>query len=1142
MNAEDKSRTRIPHLLLATALLLLPTAAMAQIDFDPELLSGIKARSIGPAGMSGRVAAIDVVIDDPKTLYVGAATGGLWRSDDAGATFRPIFDDQPVAAIGAVAIDQRSPDTVWVGTGEGNPRNSVSVGAGLFRTRDGGDSWQRLGLEETERIHRVILHPTDANTVWVCAMGRAWGENPERGVFRTSDGGETWDHVLQVDSKTGCADLVQDPSNPETLLAAMWQFRRFPHFFNSGGPGSGLYRTTDGGDTWQRASELDGMPKGDLGRIGLAFAASDSSIAYALVEAKKSALLRSENGGRTWRTVNSDTNVSPRPFYYADIRVDPENANRVYRLQSSLDVSIDGGQSFQTLAGFGDIHPDHHELWIDPNNPELLINGNDGGVAISRDRGESWTFVRNLPLAQYYHVRVDNDVPYNIYGGLQDNGSWRGPSAVWEAGFGGGIRNFHWTMVAFGDGFDTIPDPEDSTRGYAMSQGGNLSRWSLSTGGGKAIKPDGPDDEELRFNWNAGFAQDPFDAATVFYGSQFVHKSTDRGESWTRISPDLTTDNEEWQLQKESGGLTFDVTAAENFTTILTIEPSTLERGVLWVGTDDGRVHITRDGGENWESLEERAKGVPANTWVPHITPSKHRADEAFVVFDNHRNSDWTPYAFRVSDYGKTWKPLVNEGDVSGYVLKVEQDPVAENLLFIGAEFGLYVSVDAGANWFKWTHGVPTVSVMDMALHNRDHDLVLGTHGRALFVLDDIAPLRELSKETLIKPIHLFATEPAQQYQPMASAGELMPGSTEFRGENRPYGALITFSVNADDLPHPNRDVERERKEQKRLAKAARGADDSAETEETETDRERARGRRGGGRRGPGGSGGGPGGGPDGKQAKIEIFAAADSEMENVLRSFDVDVVAGINRTTWNLRTDSFKRPGGGGRFAFGRGGGGPEVLPGNYTVRVSYGSSDAKVEATGALEVLADPRLRISTTERQANWEAIQGAGALQEALAAAVERIAEVRTDIEAIQKKHSAAKKAAKESAPETTADEGAQAESEAEADAIADNATEAMEQLEALEKKIWTPRNTKGIVSRDRALNKVGSAMGMLQSSWESPNPTQLTYLRQADTLVRSLLSELEAIELGPVAALRTAVREAELHLLPELDAVVVEKQQ
>lgn len=1124
-------------LLFLLALALAPAPALPQVDFNPALLAGLEARSIGPAGMSGRVAAIDAVIADPKVIYVGAATGGVWRSDDAGATFRPIFDDQPVAAIGAVTIDQRSPDTVWVGTGEGNPRNSVSVGAGLFRTHDGGDSWERLGLENTERIHRIILHPHDRDTLWVCAMGRAWGENPERGVYRSSDRGTTWDQVLYLDEKTGCADLVADPKNPETLMAAMWQYRRFPHFFRSGGPSSGLYRTTDGGDTWTRATTLDGMPEGDLGRIGLAFAPSDPRIAYALVEAKESAMLRSEDGGRTWRAVNTDPNVNPRPFYYSDIRVDPQIPDRVYRLQSSLDVSTDGGRSFQTLAGFGAIHPDHHELWIHPENPEFLINGNDGGIGISRDRGGSWTFVRNLPLAQYYHVRVDNDVPYNVYGGLQDNGSWRGPSAIWERGFGGGIRNFHWTMVAFGDGFDTIPDPEDSTRGYAMSQGGNLSRWNIATGGGKAIRPDGPDDEDLRFNWNAGFAQDPFDPSTIYYGSQFVHKSTDRGESWSIISPDLTTDNEEWQLQDESGGLTFDVTAAENFTSILTIEPSPKERGVIWVGTDDGRVHVTRDGGANWESLEERAQGVPVNTWVPHITPSRHQADEAFVVFDNHRRSDWTPYAFRVSGYGATWTPLVDSDDVSGYVLKVEQDPVDENLLFVGTEFGLYVSTDGGDGWFKWTHGVPTVSVMDMALHPRDHDLVLGTHGRAIFILDDIAPLRGLSKELLDKPIHLFDIDPAQQYQPRSSAGELMPGSTEFRGENRAYGALITFSLNQDDLPHPDPDVERERVETKRLEQAERG--EAASGEEEDSGEARAAMRRGGrGRGGPAGMGG-RGGTANAKQAKVEIL-----DGDEVIREWEPNVHLGVNRVVWNLRSDSFERPGRGGGGFFG-GGGGPEVRPGTYTVRVSYGKGDEKVTAEGEVQLLADPRIQISDTDRNANWEAIQQAGALQEALAAAVTRIGDLRTDIQAVQKKASATKE------DEEGAEDAAEGEQEAasandpgeedEGDGPAPlpkQAGDLLKALDELEGKIWTKPGTKGITARNKALNKVGSLLGSLQSSWEAPNPTQQNVMRQVTTLVEGLLGELRALEEGELASFREAVRTEGIELLPEMEAVTV----
>ncbi len=1124
-------RARVTALLLPLAAL---SVAAQEPTLDPDLLAGLQFRSIGPAGMSGRVAAIDAVVADPKRIWVGAATGGVWRSDDGGASFRPVFDDQPVAAIGALAIDQRAPDTVWVGTGEGNPRNSVSVGRGLYRTSDGGATWELLGLEKTERIHRILLHPHDRRTVWVCAMGEAWGENEERGVFRTRDGGTSWEKVLYVDERTGCADLVVDPSNPETLLAAMWQYRRFPHFFRSGGPSSGLYRSRDGGDTWTRAQEMDGMPQGDLGRIGLAFAPSDPRIVYALVEAQSNVLLRSQNGGSTWRVVNDDPGVSPRPFYYADLRVDPERPDRLYRLAGSLDVSTDGGRSFTNLAGFTDLHPDHHELWIHPHDGDLLIAGNDGGVGISRDRGGSWDFVRNLPLAQYYHVRVDDEVPYNVYGGLQDNGSWRGPSAVWEQGFGGGIRNFHWTMVAFGDGFDTAPDPDDASRGYAMSQGGNLSRWNLSLGGGKAIRPDGPDDEVLRFNWNAGFAQDPFDSSTIYYGSQYLHKSTDRGESWTRISDDLTTDNEEWQLQDQSGGLTLDVTAAENHTSIITVEPSVLELGVLWVGTDDGRLHVTRDGGSTWTSLEERAwsRGVPEYTWIPHVTPSRHRKGEAFVVFDNHRRSDLLPYVFRVSDYGERWQQLVDPAgamaDAMGYALKVEQDPKVEDILFLGTEFGLWVSLDAGDRWFKWTHGVPTVSVMDMAIQEREDDLVLGTHGRALFVLDDISPLRTIAgamlKGDAETHVHLFDPPPAQQYQAGASPGELMPGTTEFRGENQPYGAMITFVVTGDELPHPTAAVEREKQRQEHAARVAEGtwatygegedATPSGETPARSTPR-------------PGGGGPSDGGG-GGPKAKIEIFALPESpvgEEAGVLRTIEAEVHLGVNRAAWNLRADAFERPGGGGGGFFG-GGGGPELPPGRYGVRVRFGEE----VATSSLEIVPDPRLDHSPSDRLTHWSAVQQAGALQERVTALVKRIGSLRSDIGVVQRKHKEGEGDAADDGDPASGD--AADASESSEPTVGSLAQTALDDLEALENKLWTPPGTKGIVARNRALNQVGQILGALQSSWDPPNPTHTTVLRQVTTLVESLEAEMATLESGSLAALREAARDIELLALPE----------
>ncbi|MDX1389602.1 MAG: hypothetical protein R3344_10460, partial [Acidobacteriota bacterium] len=604
-----------------------------------------------------------------------------------------------------------------------------------------------------------------------------------------------------------------DPANPNKLIAAMWDYRRWPWFFRSGGPGSGLYVTVDGGETWKRLGTDDGLPPGNLGRIGLAFCRDDPETVYAIVEAERRALLRSNDGGATWTAVNEKPDVAPRPFYFADIRVDPAWPNRVYSLWSLLSASNDGGKSFEVIAPFRTVHPDFHAMWINPTDPSHLIVGNDGGIVISRDRGETWSFVPNLPLAQFYHIALDDDVPYHVYGGMQDNGSWRGPSEVWE---NGGIRNYHWDEVGFGDGFDTRPDPTDSMRGYSMSQEGYLRRWDLRTGGRKDIRPSAPQGAELRFNWNAALAIDPFVPETVYYGSQFVHRSPDRGDTWEVISGDLTTNNPEWQKQAESGGLTTDVTGAENFTSIIVIAPSPVERGLLWVGTDDGRLWVKRGDGD-WKSVEGNLKGVPDNTWIPHIEPSGLDAATAFVVLDNHRRSDWTPYVYKTTDYGKSWKRLDTDG-VRGYALSIVQDPVDADLLFLGTEFGLWVSIDGGKRWFPWTHGFPTVSAMDLAIHRRESDLVIGTHGRAAYILDDIGPLRELGDDTLTQPLVLFNIPDAQQYSVKQTGASRFPGSGEFRGANPPYGALITFSLGDEQLPSPEELELREKVESRRKA------------------------------------------------------------------------------------------------------------------------------------------------------------------------------------------------------------------------------------------------------------------------------------------------------------------------------------
>lgn len=752
-------------------------------------LDALAARNIGPAGMSGRVAAVAVVHSDPTRIFVGAATGGVFRSVDGGITWDPVFDDQPVLGVGAVAIFQPNPDLVWVGTGEGNPRNSAGVGDGLFRSRDGGDSWERVGLEGSERIHRILTHPTDPDVVWVGVMGPAWSDGTVRGVYRTTDGGDSWERVLYVDEGTGVADLVLDPSNPNKLLAALWDFRRTPDFFRSGGPGSGLFVTHDGGDSWQRLEPEHGMPEGDLGRIGVAIAPSNPEIVYALVEATKNVLLRSDNGGRTFEVVTDRPNVNPRPFYYADLRVDPANPDRIYSLHSSMQVSHDQGRTFRTVVSSGILHGDVHELWIDPADPRHMIMGNDGGIGISFDGGDNWRFVENLSLAQFYHISLDDAVPFNVYGGLQDNGSWYGPSDVWETK---GIFNAHWRRVGGGDGFSVLDDPTDPRFGYSMSQGGNLQRFDRTNGARVGIRPLRGEGPPLRFNWNAALALDPLDPSTLYLGSQFVHRTRDRGASWETISPDLTTNDPEKQRQDVSGGLTLDATGAENHTTLIDISPSPVQAGVIWAGSDDGNVHLTRDGGATWTNTIGSMIGAPATGWVADIEPSPHDAESAWVVFDEHRRGDGSAYLFRTDDAGNSWTRLGTE--IEGFLHAVEQDPIEPNLVFAGTEFGLWMSLDRGDTWARVPH-VPAVPIRDLEVHARDGDLVLGTHGRGVWVVDAIHALREIAAQPSLlgEPAHLFEAPRSLLHEVAEGIGYRSTGMAMWQGATRPYGALLTF-------------------------------------------------------------------------------------------------------------------------------------------------------------------------------------------------------------------------------------------------------------------------------------------------------------------------------------------------------------
>lgn len=783
-------RSATPLLMAALSAAAIPGPATAQLY--SEALDALRPRPIGPAGMSGRVADIDVLPGSPGVIFVGAATGGLWRSADGGLTWTPIFADAPAQGIGAVAVSPAAPNVVWAGTGEGNPRNSAGVGFGLYKSQDGGQSWRSVGFENSERIHRVIAHPHDPDVAYVGVMGPAWSDGTERGVYRTSDGGQSWDRLLYVDERTGVADLVMDPSDPNRLFAAMWEYRRWPWFFESGGPGSGLYVTEDGGAEWTRIGAEAGLPEGNLGRIGVAIHHGDPRIVYALVEAETSALVRSDDGGRSWRTVNDQRGIANRPFYYADIRVDPQDPDRVYNLFSSIQVSTDGGQSFQTVVPSSIIHGDVHELWIDPQEPNRLIMGNDGGIAFSYDYGETWRFVENLPIGQFYHVEIDHEVPYNVYGGMQDNGSWYGPSSVWETR---GIANAHWRRVGGGDGFWVSPDYRNPRFGYSQSQGGALSRFDRLTGERWGIRPrPEPGQDGLRFNWNAAFHVDAIDSATIYLGSQFVHRSVDNGQSWEVISPDLTTNDPDKQRQAESGGLTRENTGAETHTTILSIATSQLTPGVIWAGTDDGNVQLSRNGGRTWENVGRNISGVPVGTWVPHVEPSKHDPATAYVVFDDHRRGNWQPYVYRTTDWGRTWTSLATEA-LFGFMHALEEDHVSPDLLFLGGEFGLWVSVDGGASWTKWGAGFPAVPVRSLVIHPRDHDLVLGTHGRSIWILDDIQPLRELARHSQLASaaLALFEPAPAIAYTQAEGIGYRSTGMAMQFADSRPRGALLTY-------------------------------------------------------------------------------------------------------------------------------------------------------------------------------------------------------------------------------------------------------------------------------------------------------------------------------------------------------------
>jgi len=745
--------------------------------------------------MGGRTIALAGVPGDPSTLYAASASGGLFRTENGGTTWTPLFTHQRVLSIGAVALARTDPEVIYVGTGENNPRNTASFGDGVYRSTDGGRSWTHLGLENTERISRIQVRPDDPDVVYVAALGHEWGPNRQRGVFRSRDGGRTWEKVLYVDPNTGASDLRMDSRDPDILYAGMWDYRRKPWHLRSGGSGSGLYRSADGGDTWveltARAPE-NGLPAGTLGRIGISIARSNPYVVYAMIESEaRGELWRSDDRGATWHVVDDDPDINDRPFYFSDIRVDPGDPRRVYALSGGLFVSDDGGRSFRRIGR--SIHGDHQSMWIDPTDPRRLVNGSDGGIFISDDRGEHFEFRNNLAISQAYHVDVDMRDPYYVCGGLQDNGVWCGPSRKLNDS---GIRNRDWYRIHGGDGYYAVPDPRDWTTVYANAHYGNIVRVDAASGEKQWIQPypvalrgSAASRHPYRFNWNSPVYMSPTDPDVVYFGSNVLFRTTDRGRSWKAISPDLTRDIPE--EQRSSGGpITTDNTSAEYHNTIIAISQSPMDADVIWVGTDDGNLQVTRNGGESWSNVVDHVPDVPDETWIPAVDASDHETGTAYVVFDRHRQDDFTPRVYRTDDYGRTWTDISANLEAPNYPHVIKDDPRNPDVLYLGTELGGFVSFDRGKRWVSLRRSLPPVAWRDLTIHPRDNDLVIATHGRGYWILDDATPLQQLT-EARDDGVHLFDPPRATRFEPHNDY--IDTGDGKFVGQNSPVGAPISY-------------------------------------------------------------------------------------------------------------------------------------------------------------------------------------------------------------------------------------------------------------------------------------------------------------------------------------------------------------
>ena len=884
---------------------------------DKGPLGQLEWRNVGPVNMSGRVADVEGIPGNPRVVYVGSASGGVWKTEDAGLTFKPVFDDQPTASIGDIALAPSNPEVVYVGSGESNARNSVSSGNGVYKSTDGGKTWAHVGLADTRHVSRVLVHPQDPDLVYVGALGHLFGPNAERGVFRSKDGGATWEKVLYLDDRHGVADMDMSPSNPNLLFAALWHFDRKPWTHTSGSTEGGVWRSVDGGSTWKKLTK--GLPK-LLGRIGVKVAPSDPRVVYVITESQEGTLYRSDDGGDSFKKVTDKPEIVSRGLYYTDIRVHPTNPEVVFAVASLLQKSIDGGKTWERISRT--THIDFHALWIDPSDPARMWQGQDGGVAVSYDGGKAWEPIRNLPLAQFYQLQADNREPfYYLGGGLQDNGTWWGPSRTREPG---GILEDDWRMPSFGDAYFVVIHPDDPDIMISESQGGNIMRTDLRTRQQTDISPQpkrndgGPvADLPYRFNWNTPIVASPHDGKTVYFTGNVVFRSRDFGDSWQAISPDLTTNDKE--KQKDAGGPVWkENTTAEYHCTIISFAESAAQKGVLWAGTDDGNLQLSRDDGQSWTNVVANVPGLPAFSPVSHVEPSRTDPGTAWVAFDRHMFDDPAPHVFKTADFGKTWTRVGAGLPPQGFVWVVRQDPKNPRLLWAGTELGLYASHDEGRSWRR-SHlkNFPTVAVHDVLVHPRDNDLILGTHGRALWVFDDATPLQQWDPGAPLQA-QLFDVRPALRFPVRFTRYGL--GDKEYRAPNPPAGALITYA-----LP-----------EKMAVEDAAKA--EGAEARKAEKKPERV---------------------------TLQILDSGGKVIRTVKK---LGLEKGLNRVAWDLRYDApfARKEGEDGPSEFGPPPGGQYALPGTYTARLTVDGTAYEKPVV----VRVDPTLRTSPAALQAQFE----------------------------------------------------------------------------------------------------------------------------------------------------------------------------